>query len=56
MTKIFNQKNLNNFVGTPFDSRVNTYINVCLKFTLRYLQPDIVGKFTTGVVDTGGAP
>ncbi len=30
MRKIFNQKNYNNFVGTPLDSRVNTYIHFCL--------------------------
>ncbi len=29
--KIFNQKNLNNFVGTPLDSRVNIYIKFCLQ-------------------------
>ncbi len=29
--KIFNQKNFNNFVGTPLDSRVNKYINFCLQ-------------------------
>ncbi len=40
MRKIFNQKNFNNFVGTPLDSRVNTYI-FAFRFTLRYLQPDI---------------
>ncbi len=31
MKKIFNQKNINNFVGTPLDSRVNIYINFCLQ-------------------------
>ncbi len=42
MRKIFNQKNFNNFVGTPLDSRVNTYIYIfAFKFTLRYLQQDI---------------
>ncbi len=43
MKKIFNLKNVNNFVGTPLDSRVNIYINFCLQFQLklRYLQPDI---------------
>ena len=43
MRKIFNQKNFNNFVGTPLDSRVNTYsiYIFAFKFTLRYLQPDI---------------
>ncbi len=29
--KVFNQKNFNNFVGTPLDSRVNIYINFCLQ-------------------------
>ncbi len=32
--KIFNQKNLNNFVGTPLDSRVNIYIHFCLHFNV----------------------
>ncbi len=31
MKKIFIQKNFNNFVGTPLDSRVNIYINFCLQ-------------------------
>ncbi len=31
MRKIFNQKNFNDFVGTPLDSRVNTYIHFCLQ-------------------------
>ncbi len=31
MIKIFNQKNFNNFVGSPLDSRVNIYINFCLQ-------------------------
>jgi hypothetical protein len=42
MKKIFNQKNFNNFVGTPLDGRLNIYIHFCVKFTLRYLQPDVV--------------
>ncbi len=29
--KIFNQKNLTNFVRTPLDSRVNIFINFCLQ-------------------------
>ncbi len=29
--KIFNQKNYNNFFGTPLDSRVYIYINFCLQ-------------------------
>ncbi len=44
MRKIFNQKNFNNFVGTPLDSRVLELTHVYIfafKFTLRYLQPDI---------------
>jgi hypothetical protein len=65
MRKIFNQKNFNNFIGTPLDSRVNTYCIYifAFKFTLRYLQPDInpivchrcqrwyQWQFATGVVD-----
>jgi hypothetical protein len=43
-----NLKNFNNFVGTPLDIRVNIYIHFCLKFTLRYPQPDI------SLVDTAG--
>ncbi len=35
MEKIFNQKNLNNFVGTPLDSRVNIYITFCLQGHLK---------------------
>ncbi len=31
MRKTFNQKNCNNIVGTPLDSRVNTYIHFCLQ-------------------------
>ncbi len=31
MEKTFNQKNFNNFVGTPLGSRVNIYINFCLQ-------------------------
>ncbi len=31
MRKIRNQKNFNNFVGTPLDSRVTTYIHFCLQ-------------------------
>ncbi len=31
MKKIFNQKNFNNFVGTPLDSRGYTYIHFCLQ-------------------------
>ncbi len=31
MKKIFNQKNFNNYVGTPLDSRGYTYIHVCLQ-------------------------
>ncbi len=29
--KIFNQKNFNNLVGTPLDSRVNIYVHFCLQ-------------------------
>ena len=35
MKKIFNQKNFNNFVGPPMDSRVNIYINFCLQVHLK---------------------
>jgi hypothetical protein len=38
--KIFNQKNFNNFVGTPLDNRVNIYINFGLQVHW-YPQPDI---------------
>ncbi len=31
MKKIFNQKNFNNFVGTPLDSRGNIFIHFCLQ-------------------------
>jgi hypothetical protein len=49
--KNLNQKNFNNFVGTPLDSRDNIF---AFKFTLRYLQPDINPTVCTGVNDTGG--
>jgi hypothetical protein len=39
MKKIFNQKNFNNFVGTPLDSRV---------------VDETGSKFAAGIVDTGG--
>ncbi len=42
MEKTFKKKNFNNFVWTPLGSRVNIYINFCLRFTLRCLKPDIV--------------
>ncbi len=35
MKKIFNQKICNNFVVTPLDSRVNTYIHFCLQVHLK---------------------
>jgi hypothetical protein len=35
MKKIFNQKNFNNFVGTPLDSRGNTDIHFCLQVHLK---------------------
>ncbi len=40
MKKIFIQKNFNNFVGTPLDSRVNIYIHFCLQvhFKVPYLS------------------
>ena len=42
MEKICNQKNFNNFIWSPLGSRGHIYINFCLKFTFRCLQPDIV--------------
>ncbi len=69
MRKIFNQKNFNNFVGTPLDSRVNTYIHFCLQvhfkvsaaWYLSHCLPPVsttlvklVAKFAASVVDTGG--
>jgi len=48
MKKIFNQKNFNNFVGTPLDSRVNIYKHFCLQVHFKV--------YATGVVDTGGQP
>ncbi len=44
MEKTFKQKNFNNFVWTPLGSTVElTYIYIfAFKFTLRWLQPDIV--------------
>ncbi len=66
MKKIFTQKNFNNFVATPLDSRVNIYMNFCLQLHLEvsaawYFLPlfaigvnDTGGKFAAGVVDTGG--
>jgi hypothetical protein len=52
MKKIFNQKNFNNFVGTPLDSRVNIYINFCLQVHL-ILSLILISLFATGVADTG---
>jgi hypothetical protein len=67
--KNFNQKNFNNVIGTPFDSRVNIYINFCLQVHFKVylgicnliLFPlfatgviDTSGKFASSVVDTGG--
>jgi hypothetical protein len=62
MEKTFKQKNSNNFVWTPLGGRVNIYKIFAFKFTLRFLQPDIVAiichrcqrKFAAGVIDTGG--
>ncbi len=65
MKKIFNQKNFNNFVGTPLDSRLTHIYIFAFKFTLRYPQSDITPfvchrccwyrrQFATSVVDIGG--
>ncbi len=71
MRKIFTQKNFNNFVGTPLDSRVDTHIHFCLQvhfkvsaaWYLSHCLPPVsttlvklVAKFADGVVDTGGQP
>ncbi len=54
--KIFNQKNFNNFVETPLDSRDNIYIHFCLQvhFMVSAALVKLVAKFAAGVVDTGG--
>jgi hypothetical protein len=53
MRKIFNQKNFNNFVGTPWIVEVTHIYIFAFKFTLRYLQPDIIPivchRFATGL-------
>ncbi len=69
MKKIFNQKNFNNYVGPPLDSRVNIHINFCLQVHFKVsaawycshcLPPvsttlvKLVPKFAPGFVDTGG--
>jgi hypothetical protein len=55
MKKIFNQNNFNNFIGTPLDSRVNTYINFCLQVHFKGICSLIlIPLFATGVNDTGG--
>ncbi len=41
MRKIFNQKNFNDFVGTPWIVELTHIYIFAFKFTLRYLQPDI---------------
>ncbi len=67
MLKIFNLKSFNYFVWTPFGSKVNILINFFLQLHFNwhcshYLSPVSttpavpVGKFTAGVIDTGGAP
>ncbi len=56
MKKNLQSENFNNFVGTPLESRDYIYKIFVFKFTLRYLQTDIVptvytgGKFVPGVV------
>jgi hypothetical protein len=65
--KIFNQKYFNYFVWTPLGRRINIYINFCLQVHFKvsaacshYLPPvsttqaELVAKFDTGVIDTGG--
>ncbi len=55
MKKIFSQKNFNNFVGTPLDSRFNIYIHFCLQVHFKGICSLIlIPLFATGVVDTGG--
>jgi hypothetical protein len=69
MEKTFKQKNFNNFVWTPLDTRVNIYIHFCLQvhfkvsaawYCCHYLPPvsttlaKMVEKFATGVADIGG--
>jgi hypothetical protein len=62
MRKIFNQKNYNNFIGTPLDSRVNTNLPPVSLTPVANLPPvsttlvKLVAKFAAGVVDTGGQP
>ncbi len=47
MRKIFNQKNFNNFVGTPLDSRVNTYIcHRCRLYRWSTLSCEYLRKFS----------
>jgi hypothetical protein len=64
MKKIFNQKNFNNYVGTPFENRANIYINFCLQVHFKvsavrycsYCLPPVLlipRQFATDVVDTG---
>jgi hypothetical protein len=57
MKKIFNQKNFNNFVGTPLDSRGYTYIHFCLQVHFKVSAAWSYSHcFATGVADTGGQP
>ncbi len=41
MRKILNQINLNNFAGTPLDSRVNTYLHFCLQVHFKVSEQNI---------------
>jgi hypothetical protein len=56
MKKIFNQKNFNNFVRTPLNSRVNTYIRTFLPSSSLegICSLILIPLFATGVIDTGG--
>jgi hypothetical protein len=54
MKKIFNQKNFNNCVGTPLDSRVDIYINFCLQVHFKVSAAILFPLFPAGIVDTGG--
>jgi hypothetical protein len=54
MEKIFNQKNFNKFVWSPFDRRGNIYIKFCLQVLSGVCSLILFPLFATGVNDTGG--